>query len=83
MTIVTDEIGYGRYAQATLLSNPLQEIRTEPLCSAANPQPCSRGTIVGYRRYWNASGYQGGNFNFTVYPSNGGGSVRSASITIQ
>ncbi|MBB3227538.1 hypothetical protein FHW69_002161 [Luteibacter sp. Sphag1AF] len=85
MTIITEEIGYGRFEQASLLSNPLREVRREPLCDYGAPAPCNgRGTIVGYRRHWNASGFEGGNFQFTVYPnSNGGGSVQSAFLTIR
>jgi hypothetical protein len=80
MQIVTDEIGYGREPQARLLSNALREISKEPICQGRNGMvPCRRGdTIVGYRRTWDASGHQGGNFEYVVYPSGGGNVARAA-----
>jgi hypothetical protein len=80
MRIVTEEIGYGGNAQAQLLSNSLREIGKEPLCRAgAGLGKCRRGdTIVGYRRTWDASGHQGGNFEFVVYPAGSGSAQRVA-----
>lgn len=70
LQIMTEEIGIGRHAQATLLGFTLREIRTEPLCNiGGQARPCTgRGTIVGYRRTWDASGREGGNFQFRVFP---------------
>ncbi|QDE40765.1 DUF4879 domain-containing protein [Luteibacter pinisoli] len=74
MQITTDDIGYGKAAQAKLLSNALREIKTEPLCKNGNAVgPCRRGeTIIGYRRTWDANGHQGGNFEYAVYPATSG-----------
>ena len=74
MQIITDDIGYGKAARASILSNALREIRTEPLCrSGGDMGPCRRGeTVVGYRRTWDASGHQGGNFEYAVYPASSG-----------
>lgn len=80
MHILTDEIGYGSNAQARLLSNSLREIAKEPLCRAGSGVgPCRRGdTILGYRRTWDASGSQGGNFECVVYPAGSGSAQRVA-----
>lgn len=74
MQITTDDIGDGKAAQATLLSNALRQIKTEPLCrNGGTVGLCRRGEIVvGYRRTWDASGHQGGNFEYAVYPANSG-----------
>lgn len=83
LTITTDEIGYGNNAQARLLGSPLREIQTQPLCNAGGvPKPCNRGTIVGYRRTWDASGREGGNFEFMVNP-NGVGAWKRAALQIR
>jgi hypothetical protein len=78
MQITTDNIGYGHSAQARLLGRPLREIRNEPLCDVnGQPQPCrGRGTVIGYRRTWDASGLDGGNFQYMVIPNGVGGPVR-------
>jgi len=78
LQITTDEIGYGNNAQARLLGSPLREVGTQPLCNiGGRPQPCNRGTIIGYRRTWNASGSEGGNFEFMVNPNGPGGWKRT------
>lgn len=78
MRIATDDIGYGRNAQARLLGSPLREIRTEALCHVGGrPNPCNgRGTVIGYRRTWEASGREGGNFEYMVIPNGVGAPVR-------
>lgn len=78
LRIVTDEIGYGSNAQARLLGSPLREVRTQPLCKiGGRTQPCSgRGAVIGYRRTWDASGHEGGNFEFLVIPNGVGGPRR-------
>ncbi|WP_081916299.1 DUF4879 domain-containing protein [Luteibacter sp. 9135] len=50
MHVVTDDLGYGHNAQATLLGSPLREIRTDPLCNVGGrAAPChGRGTVIGY-----------------------------------
>jgi hypothetical protein len=81
LTITTDEIGYGNNAQARLLGSPLREVGTQPLCNVGGvPRPCNRGTIVGYRRTWDASGREEGNFEFMVNPNGPGGWKR---VTLQ
>ena len=84
MHITTDEIGYGNNQQARLLGFSLREIRTVPLCNVrGSTAPCNgRGTIVGYRRTWDASGRDGGNFEYMVIP-NGVGGVRRVNLTIR
>ena len=84
MHILTDEIGYGQRAKASLLSNSLREIAKEPICRAGNGVgPCRRGdAIVGYRRTWDASGHQGGNFEYVVYPA-GSGSAQRVAFQVQ
>ncbi|WP_369926893.1 DUF4879 domain-containing protein [Xanthomonas sp. NCPPB 2632] len=78
MQITTDDIGYGHSAQAWLLGSPLREIRSEALCNVnGQPRPChGRGTVTGYRRTWDASGREGGNFQYMVIPNGVGGPVR-------
>ncbi|KJV30760.1 hypothetical protein VI08_14675 [Luteibacter yeojuensis] len=77
MRIQTDDVGYGNNPQARLLGNALREIKTEPLCNShGSLAPCNRGTVVGYRRTWDASGHQGGNFEYMVIPNGTGGPVR-------
>lgn len=78
LLIFTDDIGYGNNAQARLLGSPLREIRTEALCNVGGqPSPCNgRGTVIGYRRTWDASGREGGNFEYMVIPNGIGGPVR-------
>lgn len=82
--ITTDEIGYGNNAQARLLGFTLREIRTMPLCYVqGHAGPCNgRGTIIGYRRTWDASGRDGGNFEYMVIP-NGVGGVRRVSLQVR
>lgn len=84
MYVVTEEIGYGSNAQAHLLGFSLREIRTEPLCNVrGQARPCNgRGTVIGYRRTWDASGRDGGNFQFMVIP-NGIGGPRRVNLQIQ
>lgn len=84
MHITTEEIGYGNNPQARLLGFPLREIRTVPLCNVrGRALPCNgRGTVVGYRRTWDASGRDGGNFEYMVIP-NGIGGVRRASLQVR
>jgi hypothetical protein len=78
LQIITDEIGYGNNAQARLLGSPLREAGTQPLCNIGGvPKPCNRGTIIGYRRTWDASGREGGNFEFMVNPNGPGGWKRT------
>ncbi|UPG93703.1 DUF4879 domain-containing protein [Luteibacter aegosomatissinici] len=79
MHVLTDEIGYGQHAQASLLSNALREIAKEPICRAGSGVgPCRRGdTIAGYRRTWDASGHQGGNFLYVIYPAGSGSTQRT------
>lgn len=78
MHVVTDDLGYGHNAQATLLGSPLREIRTDPLCNVGGrAAPChGRGTVIGYRRTWDATGREGGNFQYMVIPNGVGGPVR-------
>jgi hypothetical protein len=83
MRVITDEIGYGNNAQARLLGSPLREVGTQPLCNVGGrAQPCNRGTIVGYRRTWEASSREGGNFEFMVSP-NGVGSWKRTTLQIR
>ncbi|QWT20330.1 YolA family protein [Bacillus sp. NP157] len=76
--IKTDEIGMGNAPQARLLGSPLKEIATERLCNTGRGVgACKRGdTIVGYRRTWDASGREGGNFEFMIFPRGPGATVR-------
>lgn len=86
MTIVTDEFGYGQHAQATLLGSPLKEIGSVPLCNQRGvAAPCNgRGSVIGYRRTWDASGREGGNFQFVVYATNGsGGNAQRVNLQIR
>jgi len=78
MQITTDDVGYGHNAQARLLGTPLREIRSEALCNVnGQPRPChGRGTVIGYRRTWDVSGREGGNFQYMVIPNGVGGPVR-------
>lgn len=84
LQIITDEVGHGQHAQATLLGFTLREIRTEPLCNVGGQaKPCAgRGTIVGYRRTWDASGREEGNFQFRVFPK-GIGSPITVNFTVR
>jgi hypothetical protein len=82
--IYTDEIGYGRQPQARLLSNSLREIAKVPICNVGGGVgTCRRGdTVVGYRRTWDASGHQGGNFEYVVHPA-GSGSAQRVTFQVQ
>lgn len=78
MHITTDDIGYGKHPQARLLGSPLREIRTQPLCQIkGRTSLCNgRGTVIGYRRTWDASGREGGNFEYVVIPNELGPPIR-------
>jgi hypothetical protein len=84
MRITTEEIGYGNNGQARLLGFPLREVRTVPLCNVRGyARPCNgRGTVIGYRRTWDASGRDGGNFEYMVIP-NGVGGVRRVNLQVR
>ncbi len=84
MHITTEEIGYGNNAQARLLGFSLRETQTIPLCNVrGRASPCNgRGTIVGYRRTWDANGREGGNFEYMVIP-NGIGGVRRVNLQVR
>lgn len=84
MRITTDEIGYGNNAQARLLGFSLREVGTVPLCNVQGyVDPCNgRGTIIGYRRTWDASGHDGGNFEYMVIP-NGVGGVKRVNLQVR
>lgn len=83
MKITTEEIGFGKNMQATLLGFSLRQIRTEALCNVGGQaKPCTgRGAIVGYRRTWDASGREDGNFQFTIFPL-GLGSAQRVNLTV-
>ncbi|WP_090352625.1 DUF4879 domain-containing protein [Dyella sp. 333MFSha] len=78
MLIRTDDIGYGKHAQARLLGSPLREVQTHALCKVnGRTALCNgRGTVIGYRRTWEASGREGGNFEYMVIPNGVGAPVR-------
>jgi hypothetical protein len=78
MTITTEEIGFGKNMQATLLGFSLRQIRSEALCNVGGQaKPCiGRGAIVGYRRTWDAGGREGGNFRYTIFPKEYGQPVQ-------
>lgn len=84
LRIFTEEIGYGRQPQARLLSNSLREIAKVPICNVGGGLgTCRRGdTVVGYRRTWDASGHQGGNFEYVVHPA-GSGSAQRVTFQVQ
>ncbi|MGN6091610.1 MAG: DUF4879 domain-containing protein [Luteibacter jiangsuensis] len=84
MHVTTEEIGYGNNPQARLLGFSLPEIRTVPLCNVrGSVLPCNgRGTVVGYRRTWDARGRDGGNFEYLVIP-NGIGGVQRVSLQVR
>lgn len=84
MRITTEEIGYGNNAQARLLGFSLREVGAVPLCKVrGHATPCSgHGTIIGYRRTWDASGRDGGNFEYMVIP-NGIGGVQRVSLQVR
>jgi hypothetical protein len=79
LQIVTDEIGYGHAAQAKLLGSPLRATKYESLCNVGGRLgTCSRGaTVIGHRTTWDASGREGGNFEFMALPSGSGGWKRA------
>jgi hypothetical protein len=84
LQIITDEIGYGHAGQARLLGSPLRQVKYESLCNVRGQLgSCPRGaTVIGHRTTWDASGREGGNFEFMVLP-NGYGDWKRASLQIR
>ena len=66
MQIITQEIGYRSWGQATLLGSTLQEIGSQPIYYTGT------NTIAGWQRWWRADGYQSGQFVYTASSINAG-----------
>ncbi len=56
MYIVTVELGYGNSEIAKMVGVNLTEIQSQAIVDS--------GIVVGYFRWWNASGYQNGQFTY-------------------
>ncbi len=76
MQVITDEIGYRSWGQATLAGSVLQELGNQPIYYSGS------NTIAGWRRWWKADGYQGGQFVYTASSINSGPTLQ-AIIQIQ
>lgn len=68
LRVLTVEVGYGtvRIAKINGVTLPsTANYQTIAFCGSNFLTPCSAGqTIVGYTRYWNLDGYQGGTFSY-------------------
>lgn len=68
LRVLTVEVGYGtvRIAKINGMTLPsTANYQTIAFCGSNFLTPCSPGqTIVGYTRYWNVDGYQGGTFSY-------------------
>lgn len=68
LRVLTVEVGYGtvRIAKINGVTLPsTANYQTVAFCGSNFLTPCSPGqTIVGYTRYWNVDGYQGGTFSY-------------------
>ncbi len=68
LRVLTVEVGYGTVRIAKINGTTLPSTanyQTVAFCGSNFLTPCSPGqTIVGYTRYWNIDGYQGGTFSY-------------------
>lgn len=68
LRVLTVEVGYGTVRIAKINGTTLPSTanyQTVAFCGSNFLTPCSPGqTIVGYTRYWNVDGYQGGTFSY-------------------
>lgn len=68
LRVLTVEVGYGTIRIAKINGTTLPSTanyQTIAFCGSNFLTPCSPGqTIVGYTRYWNVDGYQGGTFSY-------------------
>jgi hypothetical protein len=76
MQVITDEIGYRIWGQATLGGSVLQQLGSQPIYYSGT------NTVAGYRRWWKADGYQNGQFVYTASSINAGPTLQ-AIIQIQ
>lgn len=66
MQIITDEMGYRSWGIATLNGLALREIYSVPIVDTLQ-------NVIGYRRWWQADGFQGGTFYYRAQSINAGG----------
>ena len=73
--IVTVEIGYGFSPIAKIVGNTLTQVQQQPITD--------NSVVVGYFRWWDANGYQGGQFTYQNRSVNYPYNTMSDWITIQ
>lgn len=71
MQVITDEMGYRSWGQATLGGSVLQELGSVGITDGYS------NTIIGWRRWWKADGYQSGQFVYTASSINAGPTLQT------
>ena len=86
LRVLTVEVGYGtsRVAKINGITLPSSaNYQTIAFCGSNFLTPCSAGqTIVGYSRYWNLDGYQGGLFYYQTTSINSPLNTMSDTLSI-
>lgn len=91
LRVVTDELGYGSIPVATWnggVVSSAKNYQTETICVnwAGNGYniPCLAGqTVIGFRKYWNFDGYQGGSFSYQNTSTNSPGNTMYDSMLVK
>ena len=86
LRVLTVEVGYGtvRIAKINGVTLPsTANYQTIAFCGSNFLTPCTAGqTIVGYSRYWNVDGYQGGTFSYQTTSINSPFNTMSDTLNI-
>ena len=86
LRVLTVEVGYGTNGIAKINGTTLPasaNYSTMPFCGSNFLTPCTAGqTIVGFTRYWNVNGYQGGTFYYQSTSINSPWNTMSDTLTI-
>lgn len=86
LRVLTVEVGYGISRVAKINGTTLPSsanYQTIAFCGSNFLTPCSAGqTIVGYSRYWNLDGYQGGSFYYQTTSINSPWNTMSDTLNI-
>jgi len=86
LRVLTVEVGYGtvRIAKINGVTLPsTANYQTIAFCGSNFLTPCSPGqTIVGFTRYWNVDGYQGGTFSYQTTSINSPFNTMSDTLNI-
>lgn len=86
LRVLTVEVGYGTSRIAKINGTTLPSsanYQTIAFCGSNFLTPCTAGqTIVGYSRYWNLDGYQGGTFYYQTTSINSPWNTMSDTLNI-